>query len=111
MVREVRRCDACCQVTTTLAAICSWRECTVQLAAHHGWTGYEGSKETTLTGTIKTFSYENPHASVDLDVNGKVWKVILAPPDENAVERASARHAEDRNHGRPSSAMSIRTSH
>jgi hypothetical protein len=53
---------------------------TVQLAAHHGWTGYEGSKETTLTGTIKVFSYENPHASVDLDVNGKVWKVILAPP-------------------------------
>ena len=53
---------------------------TVQLAAHHGWTGYEGSKETTLTGTIRVFSYENPHASVDLDVDGKVWKVILAPP-------------------------------
>ena len=52
----------------------------VRLTAHHGWTGYEGSKETTLTGTIKVFSYENPHASVDLDVNGKVWKVVLAPP-------------------------------
>jgi len=50
------------------------------LSAHHGWTGYEGSKETTLTGTIKTFSYENPHASLDLDVNGKVWTVVLAPP-------------------------------
>lgn len=52
----------------------------VRLGAHHGWTGYEGSRETTLTGTIKVSSYENPHASVDLDVNGKVWKVILAPP-------------------------------
>jgi hypothetical protein len=52
----------------------------VQLAAHHGWTGYEGAKETTLTGTIKTASYENPHASVELDVNGKVWRVVLAPP-------------------------------
>jgi Family of unknown function (DUF6152) len=70
------------KASTTLAAILlvAGIAGTVQLAAHHGWTGYEGSKETTLTGTIKTFSYENPHASVDLDVNGKVWKVILAPP-------------------------------
>ena len=71
-----------CRASTTLAAILfvAGIAGTVQLAAHHGWTGYEGSKETTLTGTIKMFSYENPHASVDLDVNGKVWKVILAPP-------------------------------
>jgi hypothetical protein len=50
-----------------------------RVAAHHGWTGYE-DKETTLTGTITTFSYENPHASVDLNVGGKSWRVVLAPP-------------------------------
>jgi hypothetical protein len=50
-----------------------------RVAAHHGWTGY-GEKETTLTGTITTFSYENPHASVDLNVDGKSWRVVLAPP-------------------------------
>ena len=50
-----------------------------RLAAHHGWTGYE-DKETKLTGTITTFSYENPHASVTLNVDGKSWHVVLAPP-------------------------------
>jgi hypothetical protein len=50
-----------------------------RVAAHHGWTGY-GDKETTLAGTITTFSYENPHASVDLNVGGKSWRVVLAPP-------------------------------
>jgi len=49
------------------------------LAAHHGWTGYQDA-ETTLTGTVRAFSYENPHASVELDVDGKRWHVVLAPP-------------------------------
>lgn len=49
------------------------------LAAHHGWTGYNDA-ETRLTGTIEKFSYENPHASVDLNVDGKRWHVVLAPP-------------------------------
>ena len=42
-----------------------------QLAAHHGWTGYRGRRKRQLTGTIKTFSYENPHGQLDLDVDGK----------------------------------------
>jgi len=50
-----------------------------RVAAHHGWTGYE-EKETKLTGTITAFSYENPHASVTLNVDGKRWQVVLAPP-------------------------------
>lgn len=50
-----------------------------RVAAHHGWTGYQ-EKETKLTGTISAFSYENPHASVTLNVDGKSWHVVLAPP-------------------------------
>jgi len=50
-----------------------------RVAAHHGWTGYQ-DKETKLTGTITAFSYENPHASVTLSVDGKSWHVVLAPP-------------------------------
>src|ERR1051325_7838776 len=50
-----------------------------RVAAHHGWTGYE-EKETKLTGTITAFSYENPHASVTLAVDGKNWHIVLAPP-------------------------------
>jgi hypothetical protein len=49
-------------------------------AAHHGWSGYDGSKELTLTGTIKEFGYEHPHGSVRLQTPGKTWVVVLAPP-------------------------------
>ena len=48
--------------------------------AHHGWTGYDSDKPQTLTGTIKSSGYENPHGFVDLDVNGTTWRVVLAPP-------------------------------
>jgi hypothetical protein len=50
-----------------------------RLAAHHGWTGYQ-EKETQLTGTITSASYENPHGQVGLEVDGKRWQVVLAPP-------------------------------
>jgi hypothetical protein len=52
---------------------------TVQLAAHHGWTGYQ-DRETKLSGTITAFSYESPHGSVVLDVDGVEWRIVLAPP-------------------------------
>jgi hypothetical protein len=58
----------------TLAAVMF----TAQVGAHHGWTGYS-DKETKLTGTIETVSYENPHASVRLNVDGKRWDIVLAP--------------------------------
>jgi hypothetical protein len=49
-------------------------------AAHHGWSGYDSSKELTLTGLIKEFGYEHPHGSVRLQTPGKTWIVVLAPP-------------------------------
>jgi len=49
-------------------------------AAHHGWSGYDSTKELTLTGTIKEAGYEHPHGHVRLEVPGKVWLVVLAPP-------------------------------
>jgi hypothetical protein len=50
------------------------------VAAHHGWSGYDSSKEMTLTGTIREAGYEHPHGFVKLDAGGKVWLVVLAPP-------------------------------
>lgn len=47
---------------------------------HHGWSGYDSSKEMTLTGTIREAGYEHPHGYIALDVGGKVWRVVLAPP-------------------------------
>ena len=49
-------------------------------AAHHGWSGYDASKELTLTGTIKEAGYEHPHGSVRLQTPDKTWIVVLAPP-------------------------------
>jgi hypothetical protein len=49
-------------------------------AAHHGWSSYDSTKELTLTGTIQESGYEHPHGHVRLEVPGKVWLVVLAPP-------------------------------
>ena len=48
--------------------------------AHHGWSGYDSTREMTLTGTIREAGYEHPHGYVALDVSGKIWRVVLAPP-------------------------------
>jgi Family of unknown function (DUF6152) len=48
--------------------------------AHHGWSGYDASKELTLTGTIREAGYEHPHGSVRLETPDKTWIVVLAPP-------------------------------
>jgi hypothetical protein len=52
----------------------------VPAGAHHGWSGYDSTKELTLTGTIVESGYEHPHGHIRLDVPGKVWLVVLAPP-------------------------------
>ena len=48
--------------------------------AHHGWSGYDASKELTLDGVIKESGYEHPHGHVRLEVPDKTWMVTLAPP-------------------------------
>lgn len=49
-------------------------------AGHHGWSSYDGSKEMTLSGVIREAGYEHPHGHVKLEVPGKTWHVVLAPP-------------------------------
>ncbi len=51
--------------------------------AHHGWTGYDEKNTLNLSGTIRESSYDNPHASIRIQVqgaNGKTWTAVLAPP-------------------------------
>jgi len=48
--------------------------------AHHGWSGYDSSTTLELTGVIKVSGYEHPHGFVNLEVPGKTWLVVLAPP-------------------------------
>lgn len=48
--------------------------------AHHGWAG-QGNEQTEVTGTVhKAVNLVNPHASLQLMVDGQVWDVTLAPP-------------------------------
>jgi hypothetical protein len=47
--------------------------------AHHGWAWTEdGLFE--LTGIITAVYVGNPHATLDVDVEGEIWRVELAPP-------------------------------
>ena len=63
-----------------LAALLLLAATAAPAAAHHGWSGYDSTKEMTLTGTIKESGYEHPHGHVRLATPGKVWVVVLAPP-------------------------------
>lgn len=47
--------------------------------AHHGWSTYDDSKPVTLTGKLVEVNYQNPHATVRIDANGKRWLAVLAP--------------------------------
>jgi Family of unknown function (DUF6152) len=47
---------------------------------HHGWSEYDSSKLLKLTGKIVEAGYEHPHGHVRMQMPGKTWNVILAPP-------------------------------
>ena len=47
--------------------------------AHHGWSWtQDGFFE--LKGVLVAVFVGNPHATMDLDVEGEIWRVELAPP-------------------------------
>ncbi|HWN77757.1 MAG TPA: DUF6152 family protein [Bradyrhizobium sp.] len=48
--------------------------------AHHGWGGYDTSKSFTVTGEIRKSTYENPHCEIEMEVDRKHWRFVLAPP-------------------------------
>lgn len=47
---------------------------------HHGWSSYDQTKTLNFTGKIVKTGYDNPHGMIDLEVDGKKWVVVLAPP-------------------------------
>ncbi len=48
--------------------------------AHHGWAAYDTDKPVKLAGTVTEVSYAYPHATIKLEVSGKIWFAVLAPP-------------------------------
>ena len=47
--------------------------------AHHGWSWTENGFFQ-LEGVIREIYIGNPHATLDVDVEGTTWRVELAPP-------------------------------
>lgn len=47
--------------------------------AHHGWS-WTDEEIFELEGTITEIYVGNPHATLDVDVAGEIWRVELAPP-------------------------------
>ncbi|ODN71475.1 DUF6152 family protein [Methylobrevis pamukkalensis] len=47
--------------------------------AHHGWSWTEDGFFQ-LEGVVREVYVGNPHATLDVDVEGTIWRVELAPP-------------------------------
>ena len=51
--------------------------------AHHGWSSYSDTPQQT-TGVIRAVQFANPHATIELEAQGRSWLVVLAPPSRMA---------------------------
>jgi hypothetical protein len=54
--------------------------------AHHGGSAYDTSKTVTLTGTVKTFDFIQPHPIIGLDVKDESgnmvnWSIEMTSPN------------------------------
>ncbi len=57
----------------------------IPLFAHHGAIAYDDAKVVTISGTVTSFEFINPHCIVSVDVKDKVgnvqkWTVETPPP-------------------------------
>jgi hypothetical protein len=54
------------------------------LAAHHSFTMFDMTKQITLSGTVTSFEWTNPHVYIEIDVpdNGAVkhWSIEMGSP-------------------------------
>ena len=57
--------------------------------AHHGWGSYDAAKPITVAGPIVTSKFENPHATITVKGDDKVWTVTLAPTSRMASRGAT----------------------
>ncbi len=53
--------------------------------AHHSMAGFDREHTVTLEGTVKEFSWQNPHCYIELEASGKdgktvVWNVEMTAP-------------------------------
>ena len=56
----------------------------IALLLHHSFAMFDTTKSVTLTGTVTTFQWTNPHAYIEIDVpdggSSKHWSIELGSP-------------------------------
>lgn len=73
------------KIFSIASAACLTLLLTVPLSAHHSMAGFDRKNTVTLVGTVKNFSWQNPHCYIELDVPGKdgatvTWNVEMTAP-------------------------------
>jgi hypothetical protein len=63
-----------------LAALGFWALIALPALAHHGWSAYDAAKMVKIEVPIEAVRYQNPHGEIDINYEGKLWVVVLAPP-------------------------------
>ena len=77
-----RRCHAISADTRILLIAGFIASSSLGASAHHGWGGYE-TKEFEISGTVDTpLALSGPHATMKIKVEGQVWALTLAPPNQ-----------------------------
>ena len=81
MTSCTRRFPAIAAALATAAALAG----TVPALAHHAAAGIDRSKTVTVTGTVKTFRWANPHSWIEMEVvnaagETEVWNLEMLPP-------------------------------
>jgi Family of unknown function (DUF6152) len=66
-MRSIRRMTVEFTSVATLAAFTSIA------VAHHGWSGYSSTPQT-ISGVIRQVEFANPHATIELDADGRTWR-------------------------------------
>ena len=70
-----------CGLAVTLAALLSGAQ---GLQAHHSFAMFDTTKSVTVTGTVTSFEWTNPHAYIEVDVPDsgatKHWSIELGSP-------------------------------
>jgi hypothetical protein len=63
----------------------AWTTWLLLLAAHHGSAGYDMQRPVTITGTVRSIEWKNPHSFIYLDVTTEkdaieTWALEGSPP-------------------------------
>ena len=66
-------------LTLTIAAALSAAAISGTAFAHHGWAAYDSTKQQKVTGTVAELKWEQPHAILWVNKDGKRHEIWLSP--------------------------------